>query len=1076
MIQGITMSRHRYKILMIDSSAEDRSTFRHFLQKSEEFAYSFLEAELGAKGIETCLKELPDCVLLDYNLPDTDGLAVVKELNPDQQNPAFPVILLTGEGSENLAVKAIKSGAQDYLVKGKVSSEELVLAVANSIEIVSLRRKNRLATLALAESEERLNAILQNTNAVIYLMDEENRFVHVNRHFEELFNLKAAEVRGKSLHELFPKDFADVYVNNNRRVMETRQSVEVEETAPQSDGVHTYLSVKVPHLDADGNVRGVVGISTDITERKRAEVEIKALSDYNREVLESISDPFFNLDRNWQFTFISKQGEKMIFRPPGELLGKSIWDEFPGLDGSPFEKLYREAMDKGIVGTLTDYYPDHDRWYEVTIYPAPSGITVYFRDLTKRKRTELNLAFLADLSKDFAALSSVAEIMQIAGARIAEHLHLSRCVFVEIEEMSGGAVILHEQRTDDVPKLARNYSRAVFYTVAEMDRMTDGETVWINDVRDEPRPAEAAAQFEKLGIRALASAPFVTEGRWKFVLSAQHNQPHQWNENECELLGELSSRIWTRLERAHAEEALRESEEKFRALFDSIDEGFCIIEMIFDANDKPIDYRFVQANPAFERLTGLENALGKTMREFVPYIEEFRFEAYQRVVLTGEAVRFENYVEPMNRWFDIHASRVGDSANRRVAVVFNNITDRKFAELEREKQLEREKDLRRQAEDANRSKDEFLAVLSHELRTPLNSIKGWVSMLQNNDLNDEQQIQAVEVISRNVNLQNTLIEDILDVSRIISGKMRLETEKLSLISVLQNVLVAIRPSAEKKRINLETNLDPNADEVRGDAFRLQQIISNLLNNAVKFTDSKGTLKVILTRTDDTAKLTISDSGIGIAPELLPHIFDRFQQADSTSKRKYNGLGLGLAIVKHLTELHGGTVSAASAGEGKGASFIIELPLISKDIALFPEAVDSSSSVKNSVEIELLKNLKVLLVDDDADTLEMMRVALKSYGAIPVCANSANDALEKLAAGKFDLLISDVGMAGMDGYDLLRKIRQNLDLSAEVLPAIALSGYVSADDREKAITAGFQKHLGKPVNIESLPSSILTLLQ
>ena len=256
-----------------------------------------------------------------------------------------------------------------------------------------------------------------------------------------------------------------------------------------------------------------------------------------------------------------------------------------------------------------------------------------------------------------------------------------------------------------------------------------------------------------------------------------------------------------------------------------------------------------------------------------------------------------------------------------------DITERKLVEKEREELLEREQILRHEAESANRAKDEFLAVLSHELRTPLNAMFGWTHMLKMNNLNLTQTQKAIEVINRNLQLQNALIEDLLDVSRIISGKMQLESETVSLVSIIQSTLDANRPIAEKQGVQIQSQLDALADEIYGDQHRLQQIINNLLTNAIKFTPTGGTATVELKRVGNKAKLSVVDSGIGIEPGLLPHIFDRFKQSDASSKRKYGGLGLGLTIVKNLVELHGGSVEAYSEGLQKGATFTIELPLI-----------------------------------------------------------------------------------------------------------------------------------------------------
>lgn len=655
-------------------------------------------------------------------------------------------------------------------------------------------------------------------------------------------------------------------------------------------------------------------------------------------------------------------------------------------------------------------------------------------------------------------------------------------------------------------------------------------------------------------------------------------------------------------ERKSTEEKLRESEDRYRTLFNSIDEGFCIIEVLFDVENKPYDYRFIQANPAMEQLTGLENTIGKTARELIPDLENFWFETYGKVALTGESVRFENRSEPMNSWFDVYASRIGEKNSRRVAIVFNNITERKqtekilreselrfrglqqatpdgfmifdavrdesrqivdfrwvyinpaaekivgknqrdligrnlleimpgnrdeglfdayvavvetgklwqkefqyrhenldhfflstavkvadgFAvafsdisarkriELEREDLLEREKTARHEAEAANRAKDEFLSVLSHELRTPLNSILGWTRMMKSGMLDEIRQKQAVETIERNARLQNNLIEDLLDVSRIISGKMLIEVAEVEFVSVVNAAIETVQTVADGKKIDLEFITQTETLKIFGDETRLQQIVVNLTNNAVKFTPENGNVRLHLTHNRKSLSLQISDNGIGISAEFLPHIFDRFRQADSSTRRNHSGLGLGLTIVSHLTELHGGKISAHSEGKGKGATFTLEIPLDAKNPKLEKEI--ESSPILNEIisQDSLLQNKSILLVDDDCDGIFPVQMFLEKHGVEVICANTADEALEKLNEKIFDLLISDIGMPKIDGYNLIEKIRTTT--TNATIPAIAMTAYASAEDRERALASGYHQHLAKPVDFDRLLHTIINIFQ
>jgi PAS domain S-box-containing protein len=769
---------------------------------------------------------------------------------------------------------------------------------------------------------------------------------------------------------------------------------------------------------------------------------------------------------------MSSQGEKLVFREPGELIGKSIWDEFPGLLGTPFEKMYRDAMKEKIFSTVTDYYPDHDRWYEVLTYPSPHGVTVYFRDISQRKRAESNLAFLANLQRDFAPPATTREIVALASTQIADYLQLSHCLFVEIDEAQKTATVTHDKHAPDAMDLTGVYELGNFHTAEERKKLSAGTAIAINNVRDGKRPATAADSFEALGIRALITASYISQGKWKFALSAQCDKPREWRTDEQELLSELSSRIYLRLERARAEEELRESEQRFRSLFDSIDEGFCIIKMIFDENNQPRDYRFLRANPAFEKLTGLKDALGKTARELVPHLEECWFETLGRVALTGEPARFENEAAATNRWFEIHASRDGDSSSRRVAVVFSDITERKLAERERERLLAQEQRAREIAEAATRAKDEFIAVVSHELRNPLNAILGYQRLLrQSNTLDRTIQENYLDIIEKSARQQQRLIEDLLDTARIISGKLKLDIRPINFVRVLQDTLNSVRPSAQIKQIALTVDV---AESVRanitGDADRLQQVIWNLLSNAIKFTPERGAVMVHLTDLSGYLRLMIADTGKGIAPHLIAQIFDRFHQADSSSTRRHGGLGLGLALVKQLVEMHGGTIEASSPGVGQGATFIVTLPMQ----AHVPLVTDPAPSAVPLTPSTLLTGLRILVVDDEADARDIVTAILQTQGARVTSVASAATALAVLTntTHAFDVLVSDIGMPDTDGYKLMRQVRQR----GFNLPGIAVTAFGRMEDRLRALTAGFQMHVPKPIEPEELIAVIRSLVK
>jgi PAS domain S-box-containing protein len=392
--------------------------------------------------------------------------------------------------------------------------------------------------------------------------------------------------------------------------------------------------------------------------------------------------------------------------------------------------------------------------------------------------------------------------------------------------------------------------------------------------------------------------------------------------------------------------------------------------------------------------------------------------------------------------------------------------------IENVRLLQVEERARQEAETANRAKDEFLSVLSHELRTPLNSMFGWTRMLRSGILDEDKTRQAIEVIERNVRLQNSLIEDMLDVSRIITGKMRIEKEEIDFAAVVESAAEAARPQAEQKKVSLVFNADADSYVLLGDEVRLQQIVSNLINNAVKFTSEDGAVVLNLTTTaQGSVLLNVTDTGIGIEPDFLPQIFDRFRQADSTTRRAHSGLGLGLTIVRHLTELHGGRVSAESEGIGKGASFSIELPLLSKP---HHDSNDNFDADGNGDGFSL-KGSRILLVDDDCDAMLPLQIILETREAEVSCVSSVGDALEKLAEDKFSLLVSDIGMPEMDGYDLITALRKMDESANHDIPAIALTAYASTQDKRRALMSGFQHHFAKPLDFEQFLATVNSLI-
>lgn len=415
-------------------------------------------------------------------------------------------------------------------------------------------------------------------------------------------------------------------------------------------------------------------------------------------------------------------------------------------------------------------------------------------------------------------------------------------------------------------------------------------------------------------------------------------------------------------------------------------------------------------------------------------------------------------------------------AQRHAAELQQEVAERKQAEEERARMLIREQAARAEAEAANRTKDEFLATLSHELRTPLTAILGWSHLLRTNKFNQDHLGRALETIERNARSQSQLIDDLLDVSRIITGKLRLEVHPVELVQIIEAAIESMRPAAEAKGIKFDVVLDRAASRISGDTNRLQQVVWNLFSNAVKFTPPEGRVAVRLERSsDDYAQLTVSDTGQGIDPRFLPFIFDRFRQADGSTTRKHGGLGLGLAIVRHLVELHGGSIKVHSDGIHKGATFTVMLPLKASRRRAGDNEDAAPAIIINEEESSfefspVLDGLRILVVDDEEDTRDLIATVLAQCGAEVTGCGSAAEALTTLQAWTPDLLISDIGMPEEDGYSLIKKVRQ-LDGLCGKIPAVALTAYASTEDRIHILSAGFQKHIAKPVE----PQELITII-
>jgi PAS domain S-box-containing protein len=1110
------------RILLVD----DNSDMRHYLRRLlSDRGYAVETAIDGKAALAAVEQQQPDLVLTDVMMPQLDGLGLLRELRANPTTRKIPIILLSARAGEEARIEGLKAGADDYLTK-PFSARELLARVEATLKLAQLRRE---AEATLRESEEKYRTLFESIDEAFCLVEVlfddagqavDNRFLETNPAFERITGLENAI--GKTIGELVP-DIESHWSETLGKVAKTRQP------------------------------------------------------------------------ERW-----SNRSEAMGF-----------WFD-----------LYAFAVDE----------------------PETHRVAIIFSNITERKQAERRVEFLTELSRKLGTMTDAAQINRIVTREVGTFLNGHRCYYLDVTPDGSHVTVLPDWRLDG-PDLAGTYDLALF-GAKEWWETAARQPFGIDDVNAHPWTKDFPDNYTLINMQSYAIAPFVREGRWVASIGVSSDKPRHWTADELLLLENVVARVAPLIERARSEADLRRSEAKYRSLFESMDEGFCICEMLFDEEGKPQDYRFLEVNSAFEKITGFQQAVGKTALELVPDPEAHWIEICNTVVQMGEPVWYEHQSVAMNRWFNINVSRIDESQNHKFAVLVTDITDRKQAEAaiqssneqfkllaesasnlllvedpkvylaslfekiathlqlevyfnyffqEDEQRLElytyggisadvaaaarflelgqavcgyvvqqrrpavienaleaigplavrlqsvgirayashplivgervigtlglgtRQRDrftrdeldlmqavttqvaaalersrlltelqARAEALDrANRIKDEFLAVLSHELRSPLNPILGWSRLLQNGKLDETKTAQALATIERNAKLQSELIEDLLDVSRILQGKLSLTVAPVNLAFIIRAAMETVQLAAEAKSIKLEASLAEDVGPVWGDSTRLQQVIWNLLSNAVKFTLPGGQVNICLERLDSYAFITVSDTGRGIAPDFLPYVFDYFRQANATTTRKFGGLGLGLAIVRQLVELHGGTVRAESLGEGQGATFIVQIPLMptlskanqdERSALAFGNAKGERSSASLSQTSSLdLNGIKILLVDDDTDTREFVAFLLEQQGAQVSAATSAHEALLILPQEKPDVLLSDIGMPDMDGYMLIQQVRTFSPEQGGQIPAIALTAYAGDMNQQQALAAGFQKHISKPIEAEKLIQVISSLL-
>lgn len=762
-------------------------------------------------------------------------------------------------------------------------------------------------------------------------------------------------------------------------------------------------------------------------------------------------------DRDARLVYLNPKLAERLGRRAQTALGKRLWEISPDTESDPLSLALKRALASGKVERLEHHYDPWGGRFDSRLYPTPAGIYLIAAEVAPHPpaTTPSPVPWVAPLvgESDYERLTSLFQQSPAAIAVIRAPDWVFEFSNAKNDELAGKGALVGRNVYEAMPELVSQGFADLLDLIYRTNETFDDVEVKLN-VGTEGEPREV-----------------FLNGTYQPIKNARGEI-----DRIAAFVHDVTEKVKARRRIEALADELAESEARARRLQDS-----GVIGVVFWTRDGQV----VDANDAFlsmvgysrqELVSGQLNWAEMTPPEFAHLDER----AFAEMEASGICTPFEKvYIAKDGRRIPILVGNAFWEGRTDSGVAWIlDVSARRKAEAERDSLLEREREARAQAEQANRSKDEFLAMVSHELRTPLNAMLGWARMLSSGTLDKARQQRGLEVIERNAIAQAQLIEDLLDVSRIVHGKLKLEVSRIDFRQVVEAAIDAVRPTIDSKNIRLEAVIAPTLGPISGDARRLQQVVWNLLANAAKFTPKGGLIGIDLRGVGARVQLSVSDNGRGIAPTALPFVFERFRQADASITRAYGGLGLGLSIAKHLAELHGGTIAAESAGEGMGARFTLTLRRVVPDargpIARELGTKGPAPSLPATHEMPTeLAGLRVLIVDDEPDARELASTILSQGGATVVAATSASHALSMLDEQSVDVMLSDIGMPELDGYELIRRVRQ-LPTPAALIPAAALTAFTRIEDRHRAMAAGFQLHISKPIEPAELTAAVACL--
>jgi PAS domain S-box-containing protein len=1043
----ITIQQVKRTILIVKESQVKREVYRRYLQQETSFNYDFWEAESGEVALQLCGSQVPDCIVLDYLLPARNGLEVLVELKILTGENCPPVIMLNEGGNEAIAIQAFKMGVQDYLIESEITPESFRSVTRTAIENFHLRQQ-------LRESEERYRAIVEDQTELICRFLSDCTLTFVNGAYSRYFDSTPEQLIGQNFLNLIPESHHH-YVQ--------QQIAELSVATPENAVItHEHPVIKLNGeigwqqwtnraiFNSDGELIEFQAVGRDITERKQREIALQKANE-RFEIAASVNCLIYDYDLEQNIVYRSPELTKIFGYSLQEAEPTAEW-WYERIHPSQQEAI-QEAKRSLLLGTETSICLEYQVYHRDGHYIWVQDRAFIARD--ESGKAERILGSTTDISDRKLAEQLLRESeerlrigIQVARVGLARFDYASNAV-----ELSSEAAVLYGFSSNE-SIVTRDRLHATFHPEERelMERIIEQVLDPNGDgwFEREHRVVWQNGEVKWLQVRK------------QVFFDRSGNTPRP----DYAILAAIDI-----TDRKLAEQLLRESKERLQIGVRVAEVGLARFDYASNtvelSPEAAVLYGFSRDDLIVTR-DRIHATFDPEERELMEQIIEQVldpngdgwFEREHRVVWQNGEVRWL-YVRKQ-----VFFDRSGDTLRPDYAILAAiDITERKLAEAERERLLAEAEAAKEAAEAANRDKDEFVAVVAHELRSPINSVAGWMQLLRTRQFDPATINCAYDAIERGTQTQVQLIEDLLDISRIACGTLRLTFVPVNLMLVMQTALSLVRPMADAKQIHLETRLTQLA-QVSGDLTRLQQIMVNLLTNAIKFTPEGGQVTIMLELVERQARITVRDTGQGISPEFLPNIFEQFQQAQKSLGSK-GGLGLGLAIVKKLVELHNGTITAEIPGNGQGATFTVWLPLLESEPVIIPEeaaiALDTSP----------LAGIRILAVDDEPDSLELIRFILESAGAEVQTASSGSAALEILTQFNPDFLVSDIAMPDLNGHQLLQQIK-SIYPERQIL-AIALTAYASSSDRDYALRIGFEKYFSKPIEPEILVQAIASLI-